>query len=173
MRRTRILLISDEVQAGFARTGKLFGIEHSGVEPDLVTMAKSLAGGFPLSGVLGRAKYMDAPEGQALAAPHGGNPLACALPPSRCSTIDEEKLCDRANTIGQRIWQRIADIQRRNDRVPLANARGYGAMIGVDIVKAGTQEPDKETTQKVVQQALDLGLILPVLRARTAMCCAF
>jgi 4-aminobutyrate aminotransferase/(S)-3-amino-2-methylpropionate transaminase len=155
-----ILLISDEVQAGFARTGRLFGIEHSGVEPDLVTMAKSLAGGFPLSGVLGRAQYMDAPEAGGLGGTYGGNPLACAAALAVLDVIDEEKLCDRANAIGARILQRITDIQRRNDRVPLANARGYGAMIGVDIVKGDNQEPDKETTQKVVHRALELGLIL-------------
>src|SRR5690606_3577869 len=92
-----IVLIADEVQTGFARTGKLFGIEHSGVEPDMITIAKSLAGGFPLSGVVGKAAIMDAPDPGGLGGTYAGNPLACAAALAVIEVIEEEKLLDRAN----------------------------------------------------------------------------
>lgn len=154
-----IVLIADEVQTGFARTGRMFGIEHSGVEPDLVTIAKSLAGGFPLSGVIGRAAIMDAAEPGGLGGTYAGSPMACAAALAVLQVIEEERLIERANTIGTTITAALDAFALRNDTVPLAAIRGPGAMIAFDIVtRAG--EPDAATTRRVIQCALDDGLVL-------------
>jgi 4-aminobutyrate aminotransferase/(S)-3-amino-2-methylpropionate transaminase len=156
-----IVLIADEVQTGFGRTGKLFAIEHTGIEPDLVTMAKSLGGGFPISGVLGRAEIMDAPEPGGLGGTYGGSPIACAAALAVLDVIDGEKLLDRANAIGGAIKGRLETFATRNDMVPITAIRGRGAMIGFDIVKShGAYEPDAEATKRVTTAALDAGLIL-------------
>lgn len=156
-----IVLIADEVQTGFGRTGKLFAVEHTGVEPDLVTMAKSLAGGFPLSGVLGRAAIMDAPEPGGLGGTYAGSPLAVAAALAVLDVIEEEKLLDRANAVGARIKGRLAEIAKRNDVAPITGIRGNGAMIGFDIVKSrGSYEPDADATKKVTTFAIENGLIL-------------
>ncbi len=156
-----IVLISDEVQAGFARTGKMFGIEHTGVEPDLIAIAKSLAGGFPLSGVVGRAAIMDAAEPGGLGGTYGGNPVACAAALAVLDVMEQEKLLDRANAIGTRIKAKLEKMSRQNDLLPLAAVRGPGAMIGFEIVKErGTFDPDPEATKLLTQKALELGLIV-------------
>jgi 4-aminobutyrate aminotransferase/(S)-3-amino-2-methylpropionate transaminase len=156
-----ILLIADEVQTGFARTGKIFAMEHSGVEPDLVTMAKSLGGGFPLSGVLGRAKIMDAVEPSGLGGTYGGNPIACAAALAVLDVIAEEGLLARAEAIGIRVKEQLQRIAARNDVVAIANIRGPGAMIGFDIVKSRVgYDPDPDATKRVTQAALDAGLVL-------------
>lgn len=156
-----IVLIADEVQTGFARTGKIFGIENSGVEPDLVTVAKSLAGGFPLSGVIGRAALMDAAEPGGLGGTYAGSPVACAAALAVLDVIAEEKLCARADAIGAHIKERIAAMASRNDVVPITGIRGPGAMIGFDIVKnRGSYEPDADATKRVTTAALAEGLIL-------------
>ena len=156
-----ILLIADEVQTGFARTGKMFGIENSGVEPDLVTMAKSLAGGFPLSGVLGRAAIMDAPEPGGLGGTYAGSPIACAAALAVLEVIAEEKLLDRANAIGARMKTDLERFSRRNDTVTMTAIRGPGAMIAFDIVKSrGSEEPDADATKRVTAAALAEGLVL-------------
>jgi len=156
-----IVLIVDEVQTGFGRTGKLFAIEHSGVEPDLVTMAKSLAGGFPLSGVLGRAAIMDAAEPGGLGGTYAGNPVSCAAALAVLDVIAEEKLLDRANAMGGRIKAKLAEIASRNDVVAMTAIRGPGAMIGFDIVKSrGAYEPDADATKRVTAAALKEGLVL-------------
>ena len=156
-----ILLISDEVQAGFARTGKMFGIEHSGVEPDLIAIAKSLAGGFPLSGVVGRAKIMDACETGGLGGTYAGSPVACAAALAVIDVIREEKLLDRANAMGERIKAKLNQFAKRNDLMPIAAIRGPGAMIGFEIVKhRGSFEPDAEATKRLTTNALENGLIV-------------
>jgi 4-aminobutyrate aminotransferase/(S)-3-amino-2-methylpropionate transaminase len=156
-----MLLIADEVQSGFARTGRMFGIEHSGVAPDLISIAKSLAGGFPLSGVIGRADIMDAVEPGGLGGTYGGNPIACAAALAVLDVIAEEKLLDRANTLGARIKARLETIASRNDIVPIAAIRGPGAMIAFDIVEErGTSKPDADATKRVTAAALEDGLIL-------------
>lgn len=129
-----ILLVADEVQSGFARTGKMFGIEHSGVEPDLITMAKSLAGGFPLSGVLGKAHIMDATDPGGLGGTYAGSPVACAAALAVLDIIEEEKLLARANAMGKMIKARLESFSMRNDMVPVAAIRGPGAMIGFEIM---------------------------------------
>ncbi|BCH29887.1 4-aminobutyrate transaminase [Mesorhizobium sp. L-8-10] len=156
-----IVLVADEIQTGFARTGKMFGIEHSGIEPDLLTVAKSLAGGFPLSGVIGRASIMDAAEPGGLGGTYAGNPVACAAALAVLDVIAEERLVDRANAIGQQMRTRIEKIAKRNDTVPITAIRGPGAMIAFDIVATvGSDAPDAAATRRVTQAALEGGLIL-------------
>jgi 4-aminobutyrate aminotransferase/(S)-3-amino-2-methylpropionate transaminase len=155
-----ILLISDEVQAGFARTGKMFGIEHSGVQPDLITVAKSLAGGFPLSGVIGKAAIMDAAEPGGLGGTYAGPPIACAAALAVLDVIAEEDLMRRADEQGARIRARLQAMSQRNDLVPIANIRGPGAMVGFDILRAPGGEPDGAEAKAVTVRALTKGLIL-------------
>ncbi len=156
-----IMLIADEIQTGFARTGKMFGIEHSGVAPDMMTVAKSMAGGFPLSGVIGRADVMEAAEPGGLGGTYAGNPLACTAALAVLDVISEEKLIDRANVLGSRIKARLEAIQKRNDTVPIAAIRGPGAMVAFDVVTgSGSDEPDAAATKRVTQAALEAGLVL-------------
>ncbi|WP_288048971.1 4-aminobutyrate--2-oxoglutarate transaminase [Acidiphilium sp.] len=156
-----ILLIVDEVQTGFGRTGKMFGIEHSGVKPDLMTIAKSLAGGFPLSGVIGRAAVMDAPEPGGLGGTYAGNPLACAAALAVLDVIRDENLVERANAIGATMKSRLERIASRNDVAPITAIRGPGAMIAFDIVRQrGSYEPDPDTTKQVIARAREHGLIV-------------
>ncbi|MDI1365102.1 MAG: aminotransferase class III-fold pyridoxal phosphate-dependent enzyme, partial [bacterium] len=156
-----ILLIADEIQSGFGRTGKMFGIEHSGVEPDLITVAKSLAGGFPLSGVIGRAAIMDAAEPGGLGGTYAGPPIACAAALAVLDVIAEERLLDRANVQGEHIKRRLLAMSQRNDLLPIASIRGPGAMIGFDIVRSrGGGEPDGAQAKALTVRALEKGLIL-------------
>jgi 4-aminobutyrate aminotransferase/(S)-3-amino-2-methylpropionate transaminase len=156
-----ILLIADEVQTGFARTGKMFGIENSGVEPDMITIAKSLAGGFPLSGVVGKASVMDAPEPGGLGGTYAGSPIACAAALAVLDVIKEEKLIARANKLGQRIKGELQRIAQRNDTVAMSSIRGPGAMVAFDVVKSrGGDEPDADATKRVTTAALAEGLVL-------------
>lgn len=156
-----IVLIADEIQTGFARTGKMFGIENSGVEPDLVTVAKSLAGGFPLSGVVGRAPIMDAAEPGGLGGTYAGSPLACVAALAVLDIIEEEGLISRASAIGARIRTALEGFAVRNDTTPIASIRGPGAMIAFDVVMSrGSVVPDAAAAKRVVQAALDNGLIL-------------
>ncbi|MDD3444459.1 MAG: 4-aminobutyrate--2-oxoglutarate transaminase [Zavarzinia sp.] len=156
-----IVLVADEVQTGFARTGRIFGIEHSGVEPDLVTVAKSLGGGFPISGVIGKAAIMDGADPGGIGGTYAGSPVSCAAALAVLDVIAEEKLLDRANAIGARIKARLARIATRNDVVPITGIRGPGAMIGFDIVKhRGAYEPDADGTKRVTAAAIEAGLIL-------------
>ena len=156
-----ILLIADEVQSAFGRTGKMFAIEHSSVEPDLICVAKSLAGGFPLSGVIGRAKIMDVLDPGGLGGTYGGSPIACAAALAVLDVIAAEGLIGRANEIGSLIKERVLQMATRNDLAPIANLRGPGAMIGFDIVKTrGENTPDGETAKKVTTRALDRGLVV-------------
>jgi 4-aminobutyrate aminotransferase/(S)-3-amino-2-methylpropionate transaminase len=156
-----ILLVVDEVQTGFARTGKMFGIEHSGVKPDLMTVAKSLAGGFPLSAVIGRAEIMDAAEPGGLGGTYAGFPVACAAALAVLDVIEEEQLIERANVIGEKMKARLEAISRRNNTVPIAAIRGPGAMVAFDVVKTrGTDEPDPDMTRKILTKAREGGLIL-------------
>lgn len=154
-----IVLIADEVQTGFARTGKMFGIEHSGAEPDLVTIAKSLAGGFPLSGIIGRSEIMEAAAPGGLGGTYAGSPLACVAALAVLDVIEEEQLLARARDIGAAIRGKLEALLRRTDLVSITGIRGPGAMIAFDIV--GEQgEPDPAATKRVMQHALKEGLVL-------------
>ncbi|MCX4162414.1 MULTISPECIES: 4-aminobutyrate--2-oxoglutarate transaminase [Paraburkholderia] len=155
-----ILLIADEVQTGFARTGKLFAMHHYDVVPDLMTMAKSLAGGMPLSGVVGRAEIMDAAAPGGLGGTYAGNPLAVASAHAVLDIIDEEKLCERAVKLGDRVKATLNALQR--DVPQIAEVRGPGAMIAVEFCKPGGHEPDAEFTKRVQTRALERGLLLLV-----------
>ena len=155
-----ILLIADEVQTGFARTGKLFAMHHYDVVPDLMTMAKSLAGGMPLSGVVGRAEIMDAAAPGGLGGTYAGNPLAVASAHAVLDIIDEEKLCERAVKLGDRVKATLNALQ--HDVPQIAEVRGPGAMIAVEFCKPGTHEPDAEFTKRVQTRALERGLLLLV-----------
>lgn len=155
-----ILLIADEIQSGFGRTGRLFAIEHSGVEPDLVTVAKALAGGFPLSGVIGRAAIMDAVEPGGLGGTYGGSPLGCAAALAVLDVIAGERLLERAGAIGRRIRATLEPLTRAASGVPIANLRGLGAMIGFDVMKTrGGGEPDGAAAKQVLAAALARGLL--------------
>jgi 4-aminobutyrate aminotransferase/(S)-3-amino-2-methylpropionate transaminase len=154
-----ILLIVDEIQTGFGRTGKFFAIEHAGVEPDLVTVAKSLAAGFPLSGVVGRAEVMDAPDPGGLGGTYGGNPVACAAAVAVMDVMRDEKLPDRAARIGSVVEERMRTWA--NDVELIGDVRGLGAMMGMELVRSRkTKEPaDKETAQ-LLAAAREKGVIL-------------
>lgn len=154
-----ILLIADEIQSGFGRTGKMFGIEHASVKPDLITMAKSLSGGFPLSAVCGRAEVMDAVEPGGLGGTYGGSPVGCAAALAVLKIFEEEGLVARANVIGDAIKARIAEIAGRNDTVRIANLRGLGAMIAFDL-HDDKGNPDGALAKSVCSNALREGLIL-------------
>ncbi|WP_458733204.1 4-aminobutyrate--2-oxoglutarate transaminase [Sphingobium xenophagum] len=154
-----ILLIADEVQAGFARTGKMFGIEHQSMKPDLIAVAKSLAGGFPLSGVIGRADLMDVINPGGLGGTYAGSPVACAAALAVLDVIEEENLLDRAQSVGAKIRAAISAAALRNDTVGIANLRGPGAMVGFDIVD-GTGNPDAAEAKRVTIRALDKGLVV-------------
>ncbi|GAA5047900.1 4-aminobutyrate--2-oxoglutarate transaminase [Erythrobacter westpacificensis] len=152
-----ILLIADEVQSGFARTGTLFAVENSGVQPDMVCMAKSLAGGFPLSGVIGRAEVMDAVEPGGLGGTYAGSPLGCAAALAVLDVIEKDGLCARALAIGQVMKDRLIGWTKAG--MPVANVRGLGAMIGFDVVDANGK-PDGARCKAVTRAALEKGLIV-------------
>jgi 4-aminobutyrate aminotransferase len=153
-----ILLIADEVQTGFARTGKMFAMDHHEVAADLVTMAKSLAGGFPLAAVTGRAEVMDAPGPGGLGGTYGGNPIGIAAAHAVLDVIADEGLCDRANQLGSRLKQRLESLR---DKVPeIVDIRGPGFMNAVEFNDATTKLPSADFANKVRLIALDKGLIL-------------
>ena len=153
-----ILLIADEVQTGFARTGKLFAMEHHGVAADLTTMAKGLGGGLPISAVTGRAEVMDSPNPGGLGGTYAGNPLAVAAAHAVLDVIEDEQLCDRATRLGQRLKQRLAGIA--SDVPEIADIRGPGFMNAVEFNVAGTDRPNPEMTGRVREEALKRNLIL-------------
>jgi 4-aminobutyrate aminotransferase len=153
-----ILMIADEVQTGFARTGKMFAMEHYGVVADITTMAKGLGGGFPIAAVTGRAEIMDAPGPGGLGGTYGGNPIGIAAGNAVLDVIAEEKLCERADSLGNRLKQRL---QSLTEAVPqIADIRGPGFMNAVEFNLPGTKTPDADFANKVRAKALDKGLIL-------------
>jgi 4-aminobutyrate aminotransferase/(S)-3-amino-2-methylpropionate transaminase len=154
------VLVFDEVQSGVGRTGKFFAFEHFGAEPDLVCVAKSLASGLPLSGVVGRAKIMDAPIPSAIGGTYAGNPLACRAALEVIRILDEENLLERATHVGDRILARFRKLSDRFDVV--GDVRGLGAMVAVELVKdRSTKEPAKDITSHIAQTALANGAIFP------------
>jgi 4-aminobutyrate aminotransferase/(S)-3-amino-2-methylpropionate transaminase len=157
-----IVMIVDEVQTGFARTGKMFAIEHSGVEPDIITMAKSLAGGFPLSAVTGKAEIMDAPGPGGLGGTYGGNPLACAAGNAVLDIIEEENLCAAADRIGDLLVSRIKQLQDTNSlKGVIGDIRALGAMVAMELVADGNADrPDPDLAKALVARAGEKGLVL-------------
>ena len=156
-----ILLISDEIQAGFGRTGTWFAIEHSGVAPDLITVAKALAGGYTLSGIIGRAEVMDALAPGGLGGTYGGNPIACAAALATIETLETEGLMARSTLLGETFRARFSEIGARVAPYRMWDIRGLGAMIAVEFVKDfETAAPDADLTKSVIAHALKRGLIL-------------
>jgi 4-aminobutyrate aminotransferase len=153
-----ILMITDEVQTGFARTGKMFAMEHYGVSPDIMTMAKSMAGGTTLSAVVGRAEVMDAPNPGGLGGTYAGNPLAVAAAHAVLDVMEEEQLCDRANVLGQQLVARLEVAKAGNPRI--GEIRALGAMVACDFIHPESGAPDADLTKKVQQAALKKGLLL-------------
>ena len=156
-----IMLIADEVQSGFARTGKLFAIEHSGVEPDMITSAKSLAGGFPLSAVIGKADIMDCVDPGGLGGTYAGSPVACAAGLAVLDVIDEEGLLERSAALGAHVVERLEKLSRRDDLLPMDAVRGLGSMVAFDLVtEKGGRDPDGAAAKRVTAKALEHGLVL-------------
>ena len=154
-----ILLIADEIQSGFGRTGKFFAIEHSGVTPDLVTVAKSLAAGFPLSGVVGRAEVMDAPAPGGLGGTYGGNPVACAAGLAVLDVMRDERLTERAARIGSVVEERMRSWASEHELV--GDVRVMGAMAGLELVRdRKTKTPADTETAQILALARERGLIL-------------
>jgi 4-aminobutyrate aminotransferase / (S)-3-amino-2-methylpropionate transaminase / 5-aminovalerate transaminase len=154
-----IVLVADEVQTGFGRTGRFFAIEHSGVEPDLICVAKSIANGLPLSGVLGRAEIMDAPATGGVGGTYVGNPVAQAAALAVLDVIDDEGLLERSQAIGEVIRARMCSWQQRWPAI--GDVRGLGAMLAIELVAdPATKKPSKELAQRVTAEALQRGLLL-------------
>ncbi|CAH0356546.1 4-aminobutyrate--2-oxoglutarate transaminase [Sphingobium sp. CECT 9361] len=162
-----IVLIADEVQTGMARTGKMFGIEHAGIKADLITMAKGLAGGFPLSAVVGRADLMDAAQPGGLGGTYAGNPLAVAAANAVLDVIEEESLCERATAIGEKVLARLHAIARRQGMEVIGDIRGRGAMIAFELVSDRVSKaPDAQLASRFVAEAEKRGLISLVCGTR-------
>ncbi len=153
-----ILLIADEVQTGFGRTGKLFAMEHHGVNPDLITMAKSLAGGMPLSAVCGRAEVMDAPAPGGLGGTYAANPLAVAAAHAVLDTIAAEKLLERSVQLGAKLQETLNEW--RDGFPAITDIRGLGSMVAVEFADPKTRKPDAAMATRVQQDALSRGLLL-------------
>jgi len=154
-----IVLIIDEIQAGFGRTGKMFAIEHAGIEPDIMTVAKSVAGGVPLSAVVGKADIMDAPGVGGLGGTYAGSPLACAAGLAVLDVMREEKLLERAQETGRFMVSRLKGLQARFPCI--GDVRGVGSMVAIELVKNRKPDsPDAELTKALVQAAGRRGLII-------------
>ena len=154
-----IVLVIDEIQTGFARTGRMFAVEHSGIEPDLMTMAKSLAGGFPLAAVVGKAAIMDAPLPGGLGGTYAGSPLACAAALAVLEVIEEEQLCTRAVRMGEQMVSRLRQAQASMPAI--GEVRNLGAMVAMELVKdRDAHQPDPELAKALVKHAGSKGLVL-------------
>jgi 4-aminobutyrate aminotransferase/(S)-3-amino-2-methylpropionate transaminase len=154
-----IPLIVDEVQTGFGRTGRLFACEHWDVEPDLLTLAKSLGGGLPLAAVVGRSELMDATAPGGLGGTFGGNPLACAAALAVIEVIDEERLSQRADRLGERALTRLRGLQERF--ACIGEVRGLGAMLAMELVKdSGSREPAPALAAAIIAECYRSGLLI-------------
>jgi 4-aminobutyrate aminotransferase/(S)-3-amino-2-methylpropionate transaminase len=154
-----IVFVVDEVQTGFGRTGKMWCIEHHGVEPDLMVVAKSIAGGLPLSGVVGRAEIMDAPPDSAIGGTYVGNPVAQAAAIAVLDVFEDEGLVERAAAIGETLRDRMLAWQERWEKI--GDVRGLGAMLAIELVEdPGTKEPAADEATAVIEEAARNGLLL-------------
>nr|WP_315595213.1 aspartate aminotransferase family protein [uncultured Cupriavidus sp.] len=154
-----IVLILDEIQAGFGRTGKMFGFQHAGIQPDLVTVAKSLAGGLPLSGVVGRAEIMDAPSPGGLGGTYAGNPLACAAALAVLDVFEQDNLLDHAARTGELLRAGLESLAR--DFSAIGTVRGVGPMLALEFVRnADPFQPDASLAQAVIDACRERGLLV-------------
>jgi 4-aminobutyrate aminotransferase/(S)-3-amino-2-methylpropionate transaminase len=156
--RNGIVFIADEIQSGFARTGEWFAVDHEGVAPDLITMAKGIAGGLPLSALTGRAELMDAAQVGGLGGTYSGNPIACAAALATIESYEEDGLLERARQIGQTLCDSFTQLRETDPRI--GQVRGRGAMMAIELVDPATLNPDPALTAKVVKYAHDNGVIL-------------
>ena len=153
-----IVFVADEVQTGFARTGKMFAMEHEGVAADITTTAKGIAGGFPLAGVTGRAEMMDSVHPSGLGGTYGGNPVACAAALGAIATIKEEKLVDRANVIGKIMVDALHEMAKKYSVI--GEVRGRGAMQAIELVVPGSKEPNTDAMNKVIKYCQQKGVLI-------------
>ena len=153
-----VVFILDEVQTGFARTGELFAANHEGVVPDLITTAKGIAGGLPLSAVTGRAEIMDSAHAGGLGGTYAGSPIACAAALATIDTYQKENLADRANEIGAIITEFFTELQKTDDRI--GDIRGRGAMMAVEFVESGSKEPNAALTAAIAKHAANEAVVL-------------
>ena len=154
-----IVLIVDEIQTGFGRTGDLFGFERSGIRPDLVTIAKSVAGGLPLSGVVGRAEIMDGPLPGGLGGTYGGNAVACAAAMAVLDVFEEDNLLERGRALGARLRAGLEALQQRHPAI--GEVRGRGPMLAMEIVTdRESRRPDAATAQAIIDAARAEGLLV-------------
>ncbi len=155
-----ILFVADEIQSGMGRTGKMFAIEHWGVEPDLITVAKSLAAGMPLAAVVGKAEIMDSVHAWGLGGTYGGNPVACAAALAVLEAFEEEDLLAKSVALGQKLKSRFEKWQREFSLI--GEIRGLGAMLGLEFVKGENKEPAAEEAKQLAEFCLDKGLLILV-----------
>jgi 4-aminobutyrate aminotransferase/(S)-3-amino-2-methylpropionate transaminase len=153
-----ILFIADEVQTGFGRTGKMFAMEHYDVVPDLITLSKSIAAGFPISAVTGRAEIMDAPDVGEIGGTYGGSPLGCVAALKVIEMMEEERLPERAQIIGKKVLKRFRKLQERYPQI--GDVRGLGAMCAMELVKGPDKTPDKDLAGKILVECNRRGVIL-------------
>ncbi|MHA7283481.1 4-aminobutyrate--2-oxoglutarate transaminase [Arthrobacter sp. TMS2-4] len=156
-----VVFIADEVQSGFCRTGEWFAVNHEGVVPDLITMAKGIAGGMPLSAITGRADLLDAVHAGGLGGTYGGNPVACAAALAAIGTMKDQDLAGRARSIEARVSERVAALQADlGDRSIIGELRGRGAMLAIEFVEPGGKTPNAEATKAIAAQCLREGVII-------------
>jgi 4-aminobutyrate aminotransferase/(S)-3-amino-2-methylpropionate transaminase len=154
-----IVLICDEIQTGFGRTGKMFGFQHSGIQPDLVTVAKSLAGGLPISGVVGRPEIIDAPQPGGLGGTYGGNPLGCAAANAVLDIFEQENLLERSVKIGEQLRTGLEELKAKHSE--MGEIRQTGAMVAVEFVSdAQAKTPDGALVQRILDAAREEGLLV-------------
>jgi len=155
-----IVLIADEIQTGFARTGKMFNIEYSGVEPDLITMAKGIAGGYPIAAVVGKQEIMDSTNPGGLGGTYAGSPIACAAALAVIDIVEEENLINRSNEIGKIFNDKLSELQSKYPKL-ISDVRNKGAMIAIELIHNGDfEKPNVELTKSIIAQASKYGLIL-------------
>ncbi|WP_349903708.1 4-aminobutyrate--2-oxoglutarate transaminase [Parafrigoribacterium humi] len=157
-RENDVVFIADEVQTGFARTGAMFACEHEGIVPDLITTAKGIAGGLPLSAVTGRAEIMDAPHAGGLGGTYAGNPLACAAALAAIRSFEEDGLVERAQQLGSILLDALGAMQKTDARI--GDLRGRGAMVAIELVDPSTGEPDSALAGRIATAAYTAGVIV-------------
>jgi 4-aminobutyrate aminotransferase/(S)-3-amino-2-methylpropionate transaminase len=153
-----VLLVADEIQTGFCRTGAWFACDHEGVVPDLLTTAKALAGGMPLAALTGRADIMDRVHSGGLGGTYGGNPVACAAALAAIDTMKRLDLAGAARAIGQTIESTLRGLQQSHSAI--GDVRGQGAMMGMEIVRPGTTEPNPESTRRIAHACHQAGVVV-------------
>jgi 4-aminobutyrate aminotransferase-like enzyme len=156
-----ILLVADEIQTGFGRTGKMFGIEHSGVAPDLIAVAKAIGGGFPLSAVIGRAEVMDAPIPGGLGSTFAGNAVSCAAGLAVLEVMEEEGIIARAEKLGEHVAQRLRGLRVDSRFSCIGDVRGLGPMLAMEFVQdRASKEPAPALARSITARAAERGLIV-------------